>query len=170
MKRFLALTLCLLMVVSLFGCGAKQEEAPAPQAPAAAPESAPAEEAAPLPYEGVTLRVILATHDWTNAMEPKLAEFEAATGMKVEFEVYPENQLSDKLNVELGSGGQYIDVFMCRPLQEVQRFIQNGFLAEVNDLLAVEEFQADDFITAALNGYAQNGADDGKFYGVPLVT
>ena len=172
MKRFLALTLCLLMVVSMFGCGAKKEEAPAaaPEAPAAAPEAAPAEKAEPLPYEGVTLRVILATHDWTNAMEPKLAEFEAATGMKVEFEVYPENQLSDKLNVELGSGGQYIDVFMCRPLQEVQRFIQNGFLAEVNDLLEVEEFAADDFITAALNGFAYNGSTDGKFYGVPLVT
>ena len=172
MKRSLALILCLLMVFSLFGCGAKEEEkAPAAaEAPAAAPEAAPAEKAEPLPYEGVTLRVILATHDWTSAVEPLLPEFEAATGMKVEFEVYPENQLSDKLNVELGSGGQYIDVFMCRPLQEVQRFIQNGFLAEVSDLLADEEFQGDDFIPAAIGGYAYNGANDGKFYGVPLVT
>ena len=122
------------------------------------------------PYEGVTLRVIFATHDWTNAIVQKIPEFEAATGIKVEYEVYPEGQLSDKLNVELGSGGEYVDIFMCRPLQEVQQFIQNGFLAEISDLLADESFAKDDFIPAALNGYALNGADDGKFYGVPLVT
>ena len=59
---------------------------------------------------------------------------------------------------------------MCRPLQEVQQFIQNGYLAEVSDLLADEEFDSADFISAALGGYAQNGANDGKYYGVPLVT
>ena len=164
MKRFLALVLCLLMALSLVACGGKdapaEEEAPATDAEVSADQ----------PYAGTTIRVILAGHDWTNAIQPKLPEFEAATGIKVEFESYPEDQLSTKLNVELASGGQYIDVFMCRPLQEVQRFIQNGFLAEVNDLLAVEEFQSDDFITAAINGFAYNGADDGKFYGVPLVT
>lgn len=172
MKKILAMLLCLLMVLSMAACGAPAETAaPAAEAPAAEAEAPAAEEAAEeLPFEGTTLRVILATHDWTSTVEEKLPEFEAATGMKVEYEVYPENQLSDKLNVELGSGGQYIDVFMCRPLQEVQRFILNGYLAEVSDLLADEEFDADDFITAALDGYALNGADDGLYYGVPLVT
>ena len=59
---------------------------------------------------------------------------------------------------------------MCRPLQEVQQFIQNGYLAEVSDVLADADFQKDDFITAALDSYAQAGANDGKYYGVPLVT
>ena len=177
MKRLLAIVLCLLMMLSMAACAAPAAApapAPAAEAPAAAPAAEPAAEApaeaAAKPYDGVTLRVILATHDWTDAIEPKLAEFEEATGMKVEFEVYPENQLSDKLNVELGSGGQYIDVFMCRPLQEVQRFIQNGYLADISDLIADPEFASDDLITAALNGFALNGADDGKFFGVPLVT
>lgn len=162
MKKALALLLSLVTVFSLAACGANSETTPA--------GSAAAGGSAAKPYEGTTLRVILATHDWTTAVEPKLSEFEDATGMKVEFEVYPENQLSDKLNVELGSGGQYIDAFMCRPLQEVQQFIQNGYLADVSDLLADKDFAADDFIPAALNGYAQSGANDGKYYGVPLVT
>ena len=162
MKKVIALLLAVLMLAGFAACGKKEAEV----APAASTDA----KAADLPFAGTTLRVILATHDWTKAVEKKLPEFEAATGMKVEYEVYPEGQLSDKLNVELGSGGQYIDVFMCRPLQEVQQFIQNGYLAEVSDLLADPEYQKDDFITAALNGYAQNGADDGKFYGVPLVT
>lgn len=171
MKKLLAFVLCLLMILSVAACVAPQAEpAPAPTDAAEPADKEPSAEPAAKPFDGVTLRVILATHDWTNAVEPKLAEFEEATGMKVEFEVYPENQLSDKLNVELGSGGQYIDVFMCRPLQEVQQFIQNGYLAEIGDLIADEEFDAKDFIPAALNGYMLNGADDGKYYGTPLVT
>lgn len=162
MKRFLALFLCLLMIFAMAACGQTTQDT--------TDTADDAQQTEAKPYDGVTLRVILATHDWTTAIEPKLPEFEEATGMKVEFEVYPENQLSDKLNVELGSGGQYIDVFMCRPLQEVQQFIQNGYLAEVSELQADEEFDFDDFITAAVNGYAQNGANDGKYYGVPLVT
>lgn len=163
MKRISALLLALTMTASLAACGSGGGGT-AGAAPSSGGDSGA------LPYEGTTLRVILATHDWTTAVEKKLPEFEEATGIKVEYEVYPENQLSDKLNVELGSGGQYIDVFMCRPLQEVQQFIQNGYLAEISDLLADEEFDSGDFITAALNGYAYNGANDGKYYGVPLVT
>ena len=168
MKKFLSLMLTLVMAASLAGCGAK-EEAPAASAPAAsAPAaSAPAEAK---PYEGTKLRVILAGHDWTNAIQSRLSEFEDLTGIELEFESYPEDQLSTKLNVELASGGQYIDVFMCRPLQEVQQFIQNGYLADVSDLMADAEFQGDDFITAAADSYKQSGADDGIYYGVPLVT
>ena len=164
MKRFLALVLSLLMAMSLVACGGSsdkaEEEAPATDAEVSADQ----------PYAGTTIRVILAGHDWTNAIQPKLQEFTDATGIEVEFESYPEDQLSTKLNVELASGGQYIDVFMCRPLQEVQQFIQNGYLAEVSDVLADADFQKDDFITAALDSYAQAGANDGKYYGVPLVT
>ena len=163
MKRFLALVLCLLMALSLVACGGNSSEP--------AEEETPSTEAnADQPYAGTTIRVILAGHDWTNAIQPKLQEFTDATGIEVEFESYPEDQLSTKLNVELASGGQYIDVFMCRPLQEVQQFIQNGYLAEVSDVLADPDFQKDDFITAALDSYAKAGANDGKYYGVPLVT
>lgn len=178
MKKFVSVLLTAVMTLSLVACGSSGQGtggggAASSQAPAA--ESGSSEAQAPaaegeLPFAGTTLRVILATHDWTSAVEAKLPEFEAATGMKVEYEVYPEGQLSDKLNVELGSGGQYIDVFMCRPLQEVQQFIQNGYLADVSDLLADPEYDKDDFIQAALDGYAYNGANDGKYYGVPLVT
>ena len=105
MKKVIALLLAVLMLAGFAACGKKEAEV----APAASTDA----KAADLPFAGTTLRVILATHDWTKAVEKKLPEFEAATGMKVEYEVYPEGQLSDKLNVELGSGGQYIAV-RCR--------------------------------------------------------
>ncbi|MEG1633506.1 MAG: sugar ABC transporter substrate-binding protein [Oscillospiraceae bacterium] len=164
MKRFLAITLCIVMLLTLAACGTKPAEPTV--APTDAGTSAPVEK----PFDGQTIRVILASHDWTKAIEPKLAEFTEKTGIEVEFEVYPEDQLSTKLNVELASGGQYIDVFMCRPLQEVQQFIQNGYLAPMTDVMADEAFDAADFITAAKDSYLYAGSDDGIYYGVPLVT
>ena len=79
MKKVVALLLAVLMLAGFAACGKK--EAAAPAAPATDTKSE-------LPFAGTTLRVILATHDWTKAVEKKLPEFEAATGMKVEYEVY----------------------------------------------------------------------------------
>lgn len=158
MKKLFSVLLCLIMTLSMVACGGDTATG--------TPTSGNADQ----PYAGTSLRVILAGHDWTNAIEGKIAEFEEATGIKVELEKYPEDQLSTKLNVELASGGQYIDVFMCRPLQEVQQFIQNGYLADVSDLYSDAEFQGDDLITAAVDSYKQLGSTDGVLYGVPLVT
>ena len=172
MKKALSLILCLMMVLSLAACAAPAAET-VPAAEAAAPAAqaaAPAEETGDKPYAGQTIRVILASHDWTDAVESKLEEFTTRTGIEIEFEVYPEDQLSTKLNVELASGGAYIDVFMCRPLQEVQQFIQNGYLADVTAVRADAEFQAEDFIQAAADSYLRSGSTDGVYYGVPLVT
>ena len=169
MKKALSLILCLVMVLSLAACAAPAaEETTAPTE--TGETAAPTEEAGDKPFEGQTIRVILASHDWTTAIESKLSEFTDKTGIKLEFEVYPEDQLSTKLNVELASGGTYIDVFMCRPLQEVQQFIQNGYLADISEVRADPEFQADDFIAAAADSYLRSGATDGVYYGVPLVT
>ena len=162
MKKIIALLLALAMVFALVACGGEAATSSAAETGSAA--------AADQPYAGTSIRVILASHDWTTAIEGRLAEFEEATGIDIEFEVYPEDQLSTKLNVELASGGKYIDVFMCRPLQEVQQFIQNGYLADVSDLMADADFQGDDFITAAADSYKKSGATDGVYYGVPLVT
>ena len=98
MKKFVSLMLCLIMVLSLAACGAKKEETPAAPAPSAPAASAPA---ADQPYAGTTIRVILAGHDWTTAVKDRLGEFTETTGIEIEFESYPEDQLSTKLNVEL---------------------------------------------------------------------
>lgn len=166
MKKIIAMLLLAAMLFTFVACGGTDADSTAASGSAAATGETAGEQ----PYAGTSIRVILASHDWTDAIESRLAEFEEATGIKIEFEVYPEDQLSTKLNVELASGGKYIDVFMCRPLQEVQQFIQNGYLADVSSLMSDADFQGDDFITAAADSYKQSGATDGVYYGVPLVT
>ncbi|MBO4938996.1 MAG: extracellular solute-binding protein [Oscillospiraceae bacterium] len=90
MKKYLALALALLMVLSLVACGG--ETAPATEAPAAdpapAPEAdpAPAPEADPAPAEGVTIKF----QQWWGVELPEgylqgiADDFEAETGIKVE--------------------------------------------------------------------------------------
>ena len=80
MKKLLALVMVACMVFGLVACGAPASQpaateqtttqAAAPTA-AAAPAAAAASDA-PKAYDGVTLRVILASHDWTSAMESEI--------------------------------------------------------------------------------------------------
>lgn len=174
MKKLVVLLICAaLLMASLAGCGT-----PAPAAPTPAPAepaqtdsggTPPAEPEAPVvaqPYAGETIRIIFGNHDWTDAIMPRLAEFTALTGIEITHESYPEDQLNQKISVELASGGKNLDVFMTRPLQETKLFIKNGWLGSVDDLYGDAEFDMGDFIPSAVDIFKQ----DGVTYGVPLVT
>ncbi len=58
----------------------------------------------PKKFDGVSLRVVTANHPWTEALKPMIPEFEQATGMKVNLEQFFEDQLTQKLTVELTAG------------------------------------------------------------------
>lgn len=118
------------------------------------------------PFDGQEIRVLLANHMWTSAITPYLPEFTELTGITVNVEEYAEDQLSQKLAIELASMSSDLDVFMTRPLQEIKQFIQNGWLYDISALLSDEAAAADDFIPSALAIFQK---DDGLF-GVPLVT
>ncbi len=109
MKKFLSLALCLMLVFS--GMSVLAQDAK--------------------PFEGTELRVLLANHMWTTAITPHLSEFEEMTGIKLNVEEYSEDQLSQKLAIELAAQSKDLDVFMTRPLQEVKQMIANVLL--IND-------------------------------------
>ncbi|NLD33664.1 MAG: sugar ABC transporter substrate-binding protein [Clostridiales bacterium] len=118
------------------------------------------------PYAGTELRVLLANHMWSNALEPHLKEFEELTGIKLNVEMYAEDQLSQKLAIELAGQSKDLDVFMTRPLQEAKQMIANGWLYDVTPLLNDEKMDKADFFEATLALYN----DGDKYFGVPLVT
>lgn len=118
------------------------------------------------PYDGETIRIIFGNHDWTNATKDLVAQFTEKTGIKVVSESYPEDQLNQKITVELASGGKNLDVFMTRPLQETKLFINNGWLMDLAPLYEDAEYDMKDFIPSALEIFIK----DGVTYGVPLVT
>ncbi|HZJ87879.1 MAG TPA: sugar ABC transporter substrate-binding protein [Sphaerochaeta sp.] len=106
------------------------------------------------------IRVLLANHPYGELLKPKIAEFEAETGIKVNYESLQESQLTQKLTTEFATKSSTVDVFMTRPLQEGLMFIKNGWY---------EGLDAYDF-----SDYPENSVDigrkDGKAYIVPLVT
>ncbi|MGE5507833.1 MAG: ABC transporter substrate-binding protein [Chitinophagales bacterium] len=127
--------------------------------------------AAPQPYKGKTLRVVLANHPWAEAIKPLIPEFEKETGINVNVEQYFEDQLTQKLSVELASGTSTIDVFMQRPLQEAKQFQKNGWYTDLkpfmdNPKYTPKEWDADDFFPAAL----QVETVKGRLTGIPIVT
>jgi hypothetical protein len=120
-KSWYTLVTLVMLVAMLAGCA---PVAPAATAPAAGGEAAAGE----MPFAGTELRLVGANHPWQVAITPLLAEFEAATGIKVNFEAYGEDQLNQKLTTEFTAGGSDIDVFMQRPLQEARVMLMNGLV------------------------------------------
>lgn len=117
-------------------------------------------------FEGVELRIVGANHPWQEAIEPMLPEFEEQTGIKVNFEKFFEDQLTQKLTTEFTAGSSSIDVFMIRPLQEGKLFSQNGWVADISDRVDDPAFEFDDITESSVNSMK----DGDKLFGIPIVT
>lgn len=120
-------------------------------------------------YEGTTLRFLANKHPWTDAIEPLIPEFEKKTGIKVNLEVFPEDQFRQKVTVELAAGTGSMDVFMSMPVQEGQKFERSGWYEPLdkfvpNKALTNPDFDAKDFLKASFDGERING----KLIGLPI--
>lgn len=127
--------------------------------------------AAPQPYKGKVLRVVLANHPWTEAIKPLIPEFEKETGIRVNLESYFEDQLTQKLSVEFASGTSTIDVFAQRPLQEAKLFDRNGWYTDLKPFVDNAKFTPrswdfSDFFPSALQAETVRG----HLTGIPIVT
>ncbi|MGE5591922.1 MAG: ABC transporter substrate-binding protein [Bacillota bacterium] len=163
MKRFqrswaLIMLVAILGSVALTGCGG------ATQAPQGTSNS-------DKPFAGTTIRFLAANHPWTETLKTLIPDFESKTGIKVQMESITENQLTQKLTVELTSGAGTVDVFMQRPLQEAKLFEKNGWYADLNTFLndsqkTPAEYGASDYF----QGPMQTETVNGHLTGIPLVT
>ena len=119
------------------------------------------------PYAGTELRVVFANHPWSDTLKTMLPEFEQKTGIKVKPENYFEDQLTQKLTVELTSGSTTIDAFMFRPLQEGKLFAKNGWLNGIDSYASKDkDWDLADFNKGAIGTVTL----DSKLYGVPIIT
>ena len=117
-KKLLSAVLSAAMVATLLaGCGseAASTEAAAPAADAATEETADAEEAeAPAADAAGTTITIMASQDWIEDAEQDLgANFEAETGIHVDYQILPADQYQDVLLTRLNSG-EGPDIFMAQ--------------------------------------------------------
>ena len=138
MKKLIALLLALAMVLSLAACSVEKEE-PAPaatEAPAveAPVEEAPAEPAAPVAAKEITLWTY-PVGSWGDqaTVDALMADFEAATGIKVIVEYVDYQTGDDKVNTAI-EGGVAPDLILEGPERLVANWGAKGMMEDISDL------------------------------------
>jgi len=86
-------------------------------------------------YEGTRIKVILAQHPWASLVQGHIGEFEELTGIKVNLEIFPEQQARQKLAVVLAAGGQDVDAFMTAIHNERYWYHQSGWYEDLGKYL-----------------------------------
>lgn len=117
-KYLVLLSLLLLVSLAVAACGvAAPPAAPAQQPEAAAP--AEGEAAAPAAgefnwkaHEGTAIKLLLNKHPYQEALVAELPKFEELTGIKVTYDIFPEQNYFDKVTIDLSGGQGGYDVFM----------------------------------------------------------
>jgi len=96
-----------------------------------------------------------------------LPEFEAQTGLKVDLQIFSNEQLSKKLSVQLAADSSNPDIIMLRPLEELKLFNRNGWLQPLDEYVRKSvDYDFDDFSKSAID----STTDDGKLLSIPLST
>ena len=168
MKKLIALLLALVMVLGLCACSVSQEPAPtdAPKAPEAEAPEVEATDAPEAP--AAATEITLWTYPiggWGNqeTVDAMLANFEAATGIKVTVEYLNYTDGDDKVNTAIEAGAAP-DLIMEGPERLVANWGEKGLMVDLSDLL-------DDTDIAEINPAALNAcyATNGEVYEYPLV-
>ena len=85
-------------------------------------------------FQGTEVRFLMNKHPFTTFIEPKVAEFEKLTGIKVVMEVFPEDQYRNKRTIELNAGGK-LDGYMIMPGQDDLYYWKAGWLQPMDDYI-----------------------------------
>jgi multiple sugar transport system substrate-binding protein len=118
--------------------------------------------------QGTEIRFLMNKHPFTTYIEPKVAEFEKLTGIKVVIEAFPEDQYRNKLTIELNSGGK-VDGYMIMPGQDDLYYSKAGWLQPLDAFIADPKltdpsWDPKDFFAS----FAKSSSVDGKRIGVVI--
>src|SRR5512137_684087 len=119
-------------------------------------------------FQGTEIRFLMNKHPFTTFIEPKIPEFEKLTGIKVVFEVFPEDQYRNKRTIELNAGGK-LDGYMIMPGQDDLYYWKAGWLQPLDDYIKDPKltdagWDPKDFFTS----FTKASTVDGKQIGVVI--
>jgi multiple sugar transport system substrate-binding protein len=121
-------------------------------------------------FRGEEIKILANRHPWTDLIASHIGEFEELTGIKVELDVYPEDQFRTKRTVELVAGVSDVDAFMFMPGQVLAPYTRSGWLAPLDGLLSSKrllwpEFDVGDIFGSSISAGRRNG----RQYSIPLM-
>lgn len=109
------------------------------------------------PLTGRSITAYMGYSPAAEAIRTMLPEFEAKTGVKVDLTSFTNEQLSQKLSVQFAAGSASPDVFMLRPLEELQAFGRNGWLQPLGEYAAADaDYDLADYSSSALESVTYN--------------
>jgi len=119
-------------------------------------------------YAGVTIRVIAEQQNPTLAMQKQIPNFEEITGIKVELEIGPMDNVVGKEILALESGTGAYDIISI-PYQFLGQLVENGYLQPLDPFLNrkdlnLEDFDKSDLISGMVSA---SGEWKGVSYGIP---
>ena len=164
MKKILYIALAVLLLTSPIWAGGAKEAAETNQ-PAATQQGFDWQS-----QSGSTIKIMANKHPWVDIIEPKIAEFESLTGIKVNLAIYPEDQFRTKRTVEMVSGASDVDVFMLMPGNSLAQYNQAGWVAPLDGMMKSNsllwpEYDLNDIFSSALEA----GAKNGTHYTIPIL-
>lgn len=168
MKKLFALLLAFALVFSMAACGAKTDGDQS-KAPAAGESketvAAKADTESGKPYAGVTINFMADSRSEYDKMLTRINEFQAATGITVNYTTLQENELRTKTALEVAADSTDIDVVMLDYMY-LADYAKSGYLANISELMdkVGTTFSTDDYIPSFIDACSV----DGKLYGVPL--
>ena len=151
MRKVCILMVCLLMAGSLaFAAGSQEQLDPSK------------------PFKGVELNCLMEGHPTTEAIQQLLPEFEEETGIKVNIEVLPFEEMTAKAHLTLSAKSSEYDVYMDHWGQGVG-WATNGQIEELtpfmnNEALSAPYFDKDDYVAPFFKDAQLNGGQ----YGLPV--
>ncbi|UQZ86288.1 putative ABC transporter-binding protein precursor [Paenibacillus konkukensis] len=114
-----------------------------------------------------TLSVFMGRGPAADVIKASLPEFESETGLRVDLQIFSNEQLSTKLTVQLDADSSSPDVFMLRPLEELKLFHKNGWLLPLDDYVRRDaDYEFGDFSPSAID----STTDNGQLLSIPLST
>ena len=120
-------------------------------------------------FRGKELFVMLAKHPWPEELVKHLPEFQELTGMKVSYEMLPDQQQRQKNVVQFTAGDSGIDAFYSSLHVEKKRFWKSGWYEPLNGYLQSPALTSPDFDWSDFTEGARRTATqpDGSISAIP---
>lgn len=158
MKKLLAIVLVLALVITSFtGCGSKESSADMDTSKGVRA------------FEGVTINMIAEQQTPTVALSKQLDKFEELTGIKVNLEMAPFDNVVQKITLAMQSGSDDYDVIAV-PYQFLGNLAVNEFIQPLEplmsnpDLAIISDYNSEDIIKGMWDA---SGKWEDTVYGVP---
>lgn len=104
------------------------------------------------------INLIMSNHPWQRAIEPLIKDFEKESGVTVKVQTFAEQQMRDKVQLNLQSRSSSMDVFMTLPSREGPQFAKSDYYQPLDEYVtkAGADYNADDFPSAVRAGMTVN--------------